>query len=233
MKRLNRMLLPTMLAFGMASAMAEGPTAGPNLGDGSKDSASGTAAAAVSNLATAQQLARIGQEKNDPLLLAAAAALAADVGARGGIERVEGAAVTGDAKAGDAGESGPAQWLAAAEELASGNASLTAVVQEVKSRSSRGREGGPADHWDAVQAYSTDVYNISFRGRERAVMAVSGDGDTDLDLFVYDENGNEVCRDDDYTDQLYCEWTPRWTGPFSVRIVNLGGVYNRYRLMTN
>jgi hypothetical protein len=86
---------------------------------------------------------------------------------------------------------------------------------------------------DRVTAMDTDAYEILFAGREDAAIYVVGDGDTDLDLFVYDENDNLVCSDEDETDAMLCEWTPRRTGTFRVEIVNLGGVYNEYSLVTN
>ena len=54
-----------------------------------------------------------------------------------------------------------------------------------------------------------------------------------LGLYVYDNNGNLIDKDDDYTDNCVCTWTPRWTGNFRIKIVNRGSVYNRYVLRTN
>src|SRR5689334_19047666 len=92
-----------------------------------------------------------------------------------------------------------------------------------------GANAGFAD----VSARSTDVYAIPFAGGEPALVTVRGDGDTDLDLYVYDENGNLICSDTDYTDQLICSWSPRWTGMFRIEVRNLGNVYNRYQVRTN
>ena len=64
-------------------------------------------------------------------------------------------------------------------------------------------------------------------------MTVVGDGDTDLDLYVYDQNGNLIDKDVDYTDNCVCTFVPRWTGLFVIKIVNRGSVYNRYVLRTN
>ena len=50
---------------------------------------------------------------------------------------------------------------------------------------------------------------------------------------MYDENGNLVDSDSDYTDNCVCTFTPRWTGYFKIRVVNRGGVYNNYVLRTN
>jgi hypothetical protein len=92
---------------------------------------------------------------------------------------------------------------------------------------------GPNDHVDRVSAGRTDVYEIVFRGREDAAVYIEGDGDTDLDLYVYDQWGNEVCSDTDFSDVMYCDWTPRSTAVYRLEIENLGDVYNEYRLLTN
>ena len=92
---------------------------------------------------------------------------------------------------------------------------------------------GPQSGRDTVRAHGTDVYEIQFAGGRLAEVLLSGDGDTDLDLFVYDEYGNEVCSDVSFDDQEYCSWRPRWTGFFTIEIENLGGVYNVYTLTTN
>jgi hypothetical protein len=96
-----------------------------------------------------------------------------------------------------------------------------------------GRVGGPGEVNTRVEAHDTDSYEIRFHGDEVAQIIVRGDGDTDLDLFVYDENGNLVASDTDSTDVCVVTWTPRWTGNFRVRVKNLGRVYNRYTLTTN
>ena len=96
-----------------------------------------------------------------------------------------------------------------------------------------GAVGGPKRSTTRVKARTTDVYTISFRGGESARITVAGDGDTDLDLYVYDEFGNLIASDDDNTDYCVVSWTPRFTGPFTVRVVNRGSVYNEYRLTTN
>ena len=100
-------------------------------------------------------------------------------------------------------------------------------------RMRRRTSGRPASHIDTVLAGRTDVYRQSFEGGKFAEVAVSGDGDTDLDLYVYDENGNHICSDTDWSDQAYCSWHPQWTGSFRIEVRNLGGVYNEYMLLTN
>ncbi len=126
------------------------------------------------------------------------------------------------------------QLLADAKELASDNSSLLAIITELEgAQRHRGAVGGPKSAHERVLANSTDIYNIRFVGGRFAEVAVIGDGDTDLDLYVYDENGNLIVSDVDYTDNCYVSWNPIWTGNFKIKIVNRGGVYNRYVLMTN
>ena len=92
-------------------------------------------------------------------------------------------------------------------------------------------DGGCGNH--VVAPYSTDRFQVTFRGYESARVAVRGDGSSDLDLYVYDENGNQVAKDDDYTDNCLASWTPRWTGAFTIVVVNRGGDYNQYAICTN
>jgi hypothetical protein len=82
----------------------------------------------------------------------------------------------------------------------------------------------------AVDARARDTYEdvFMFRAGQSRTVIVEGDHDTDLDCFLYDENGNEVDRDDDYTDTCVLGVTPRWTGEFSLVVVNYGHVYNAY-----
>jgi hypothetical protein len=97
----------------------------------------------------------------------------------------------------------------------------------------RGALGGPKRASTEVKAYATDVITVRFKGGENAVIAVSGDGDTDLDLYVYDENGNLVGADTNGLDDCKVRFFPKWTGTFKIKVKNLGNVYNRYLLVTN
>ena len=85
-----------------------------------------------------------------------------------------------------------------------------------------------------VQAYGTDRWDpITFYAGQLALISVTGDGATDLDLYVYDAAGNLVAKDDDELDFCYVAFTPRVTQPYTIRVVNRGSVYNEYTLRTN
>jgi hypothetical protein len=133
----------------------------------------------------------------------------------------------------------PTRLLADAKEFAAaaGDATLLAWTEKVEKslgdKTTRRAEGGPKYTKDQVSANSTDSYTVRFRAGELAEIVLSGDGDTDLDLYVYDANGNLIAKDDDYSDDCYVSWVPKWTGAFTVKVKNRGSVYNRYTLVTN
>lgn len=91
---------------------------------------------------------------------------------------------------------------------------------------------GPGQVRTAVGGGGHDEYVVRFRGGEPARVAVAGDGDSDLDLFVYDENGDLVCADEDDTDHMFCAWRPEASGYYTITIKNLG-VENLYVMRHN
>jgi len=93
-----------------------------------------------------------------------------------------------------------------------------------------GPVGGPKISNDSVLARASDSYDVSLNAGSNTRITVRGDGDTDLDLFVYDENGNLVGSDTDSTDFCIVDVNPKWTGQFRIVIRNLGNVYNQYSL---
>ena len=126
----------------------------------------------------------------------------------------------------------PSKLLEDAKKLAGDDAVLLALIDDVD-RDVRGAVGGPKYANSRVEARDYNVYNVVFRGGEIANVMVIGDGDTDLDLYVYDNNGSLIVKDDDYTDECVCTWIPPRTGSYRIMIVNRGKVYNRYIIHTN
>ncbi len=128
-----------------------------------------------------------------------------------------------------------ASILAAAKKYADGDAGILASIAELEkaNQATRGRVGGPGERYSFVYGTSADYYEISFIERELAEIFVLGDGDTDLDLYVYDSNGHLIAKDDDYTDRCVVSWVPAWTGRYIIKIVNRGPILNNYHLLTN
>lgn len=93
--------------------------------------------------------------------------------------------------------------------------------------------GGPQSTWTFVYPHDSDQYELYLRGGQPTWIRVSGDGSTDLDLFIYDEYGNLIDSDTDGTDECYASVTPRWTGTFRIVVRNLGSESNGYSIWTN
>lgn len=131
----------------------------------------------------------------------------------------------------------PAQLLADAKRFAGKDKVVLAYVKQVeKSLSSgptRGAVGGPKGQYDRVYGKDVNSYQVKFWASELAEVCVSGDGDTDLDLYVYDANGNLIGSDTDYTDECVVRWVPAWTGTFIIKVVNRGALYNNFAIWTN
>lgn len=126
--------------------------------------------------------------------------------------------------------------LADAKKFADGDPTLLALINTVDAEAkgaSRGNINGPSRDYSSVNGRSYVDYTANFVAKELAEVLVSGDGDTDLDLYVYDSNGNLIASDTDYSDDCYVRWVPAWTGRYTIRIVNRGPVFNRFVILTN
>ena len=126
--------------------------------------------------------------------------------------------------------------LASAKKFAEGDEQLLALIDQVETDSqapSRGAVNGPRYTVEIVGPGCADNFSVSFVKGSLAEVGLSGDGDTDLDLYVYDSNGHLIASDTDYTDDCYVSWVPAWTGRYTIKVVNRGRVANRYVLITN
>ena len=199
--------------------------------DPAADRKSGSAG--MNYLRLAGELAHVGVEMQDAVLLVAAARLEAMTTG----ESVDRESVSRRAGTESEGSRNtvPVDLYSLAASYGERNEAVRMLIAEGRSLAS-GRAlaaGGPKVSRASVLAGTTDVYRVTFIGGSLAEVALTGDGDTDLDLSIYDEHGSLVCDDIGPTDDAYCSWVPRWTGLFRIHVENLGDVYNTYRLATN
>ncbi len=183
----------------------------------------------------ASELAAYGRESQNAMALIVAAEMQAQAGGQEvhRDKRTEGPNGAGDDEEPREDMYTVAAMLSDARDLARGDDDLLAAIEQVTSRESKGRPRQPATLRDRVLAGQTDNYKIRFRGGEPAIVSVTGDGGTDLDLRIYDEGGNLICSQPDNSDRCYCRWQPLWTGTFRIQITNHGSVSNNYTLRTN
>lgn len=91
---------------------------------------------------------------------------------------------------------------------------------------------GPGYAVRRVNANSTMIFNETFRGGEQAVVSIVGDGTTDLDLYIYDNNGRLVDRAIGLTDRETITFFPSFTSNYRIEVRNLGSVWNEFSIVT-
>lgn len=185
----------------------------------------------VAQLALSQNLYEAAVENRDPLAMIVAARLRAGVSVED--REYEAEADDGETEEGEIDFLSADDMFEEARILARGDETLNDLIEDAEAEQGRGRVSGPGRDTGFVRANSTTYYNVSFRGGERAAVYANGPGITDLDMYVYDQNGNTICRDIDYSDNMSCFWTPRWTGPFRIEVRNLGGTGVSFNMVTN
>jgi hypothetical protein len=84
--------------------------------------------------------------------------------------------------------------------------------------------------FDVVSGFGVDEWALNLPAGEYTSIVVDGDGDSDLDAYLFDESGNLVDSDEDFTDYCVLGVIPAWTGRFTLRIVNRGPIANLYEL---
>lgn len=207
---------------------------GPNLGELKTKADQNTPV--MDNLVLAGRLTHWGRETKNPAALAMASIILSGQPTKElpAEFRKSEQGPWGDSDRKDAGPCTPESLQKEAMELCEGETEQAAVRNlEVFRGASRGRDPCPGIADEIIAPNSTNTFLIPFRGGELAAIDVIGAGYTDLDLYVYDENGNLITSDSGATDCCTARWEPIWTGPFRVEVKNLGSRYNRFRLATN
>ena len=202
-----------------------------------KPESSKAASPQMSALQTAAGLAKYGYANYSATALVEAAKIFADTQTQPMEVEAERGKTETVAEKDNAVSFDPAQLLADARKFAGKDKVILAYVNQVekglKSGSTRGAVGGPKGQRDRVYGKDVNAYQVKFWAGELAEVCVSGDGDTDLDLYVYDANGNLIGSDTDYTDECVVRWVPAWTGTFIIKVVNRGALYNNFAIWTN
>ena len=192
---------------------------------------------ALSHVTMAQELANYGYQHKDALSLLTAAQILVNTPVSAlKIESKKSEGGTADKPKTEpvmADILNPEKLVADAKIFGKDNPQILALAGKITFDKSRGAVDGPNTGYDRVMAQGVDVYRIAFYGKSPAEVAVVGDGDTDLDLYVFDENGNLIGKDEDNTDRCYVAWMPQWTGSFIIKVINRGTVYNNYGIATN
>lgn len=181
------------------------------------------------------RLARLGQERGDPWLLATAARLrlTQPVQARGeSPSPADGRQDHGSAGAVEAWPDTATSWLDEAERLAEDDPGLLAYVASIRAMEPKGRAGGPVVSLARLGGGRTHRFQERFAPGRPAVVYVEGDGDASLGVTVT-ARGQVVCQNLAPGDVKLCTWTAAAPGDYRVEVRNLGAATNRYAYGTN
>jgi hypothetical protein len=237
----NTLLAASSIAIGLgfgapalAGSVAVGtppppPQKGVNISGGPKTPATNEP---IARLQMSSDLLAFGRETKDPLILIAAARIMKALSGSEVDLKPQGRAASGDTQKSGLPVS-PDSILVEARDFAKGDKIINLLIDQTAATGTSTTIEQPKTHQDTVQAGATDVYSVVFNGGQLAEAGIAGDGSSDLDLTVYDENGHLVCRSTASTDREYCRWWPKWTGPFRIEVQNIGAVPDLYRLATN
>ena len=110
---------------------------------------------------------------------------------------------------------------------------LTILFTAAMIKAFAGAAEGPVSFQSSLKGNESDRFEIRFSAGETAQVTVTGNGKTDLDLYIYDDDGDPVTRDTGRGDRCICRWIPRKDGKFTIKVVNRGKNYNLYTLQTN
>lgn len=182
----------------------------------------------VKTIELSARLFDAGEAAQDPVLILAAAKLR---------KQTNPAVTDRVAEGGEAGEDMPLSWqdmIARAEALATGDAAMLGLIEDVRAETTKGVVTGPVYNIGKIGGGRTDTYpRIDFKGGEYAEIYVEAKSSVDLNLTVKDAQGRLVCSDTDISHIAYCGWRPAETGSYVLMVKNEGGAATGYALMTN
>jgi hypothetical protein len=110
---------------------------------------------------------------------------------------------------------------------------LVLATSFISTNSYAGAVPGPIHFKDVIKPMDTNIYYGIFKKDDISVLKISGDGSTDFDCYLYDENNNHVAEDIRGIDECLIVWSPKWTGKFKIVIRNLGAACNEFTISSN
>jgi hypothetical protein len=96
-----------------------------------------------------------------------------------------------------------------------------------------GSPTGPVRRQHTVYGFHILTVKIAFQAGQPAVVRITGDGDTNLALGVFDSRGKSVGSDLRPTNCCAVRWMPASSEVYTIKVYNRGGVPNRFQLRTN
>ena len=221
---MKRLFLLILLAT-LTPALADDPPV-PNLMFSGRGTQGGVARAFLS-----RQLYALGQANKDALTVLNAARLTASVTL---LDTPRAHETSGNSALITAPDPiTAAQMFDTAAALATANDALLDLVDASRREASFAPLTAAVSSTSSLEGGQTDTWQVPFFGASLAELAILGDGASNLDLKIMDENANPVCQDIGPSDTAYCSFYPTRNGMFLITVINTGSGANTYVLLTN
>lgn len=125
------------------------------------------------------------------------------------------------------------QLLADAKLLAAGDNTLIDLIDQVSEMEARGSVGGRTYDTDRVPGLGAIIYTVKFMENTYCEASCIGDGDTNLEIEVYNDKNELVTSGTSNDDRCYVSWRPTSTRKFKIKVVNKGRVFNEITFTHN
>lgn len=86
---------------------------------------------------------------------------------------------------------------------------------------------------DFIHPGQTFTYSGYFFGNSYSFAELIGSGQSDLDIFIYDENWNLIDQSTSSGSYELAEWNPLWNGWFHIEVYNYGHRPSSFELYAN
>ena len=187
---------------------------------------------AIENIMLARQLMVYGYDHNDPLSLLMSARLFLEwppqslitegTSIKSGVE-VQKVNVPFDVTA----------MLNDAVKFSGGDESIQKMADEIAAGSSKGAKKGPMYGEYVLSGQEYITFEVKFTGNEVAIVGAAGDGNADIDLYIYTKDGILVVADDSESYECLVMWFPEKTANFLIKVVNRGMNSTRFGIAAN
>lgn len=232
------MIRATLLALSLTLAGPLLAEDGPNLA--APIPAAPAAPGAVQITALAWQLFAVGLEREDPLMLLTAIALAHQSGMRAAtgwtLTSPETEVALPALPSGLPRDPASDAAMALAVLMAEGDPDLADLAADIEAGLTLRKPASRISMASAALAGGTEArWRIAFFGQSRAELALiaDGQGTSGLGLQITDESGHRICLHARPDRVAYCAFTPARNGYFTVTVTNPGPTALTYRLLSN
>lgn len=107
------------------------------------------------------------------------------------------------------------------------------LADEIAAGSSKGSKKGPMYGEYVLNGQEYVKLELKFKGGEIAIVGAAGDGNADIDLYIYDKDKNLVVADESEDYECAVMWLPEKTALYYIIVLNQGTNSTRCAVLTN